>query len=74
MATDLPQRTAREADPSDVPARRVSPGLEPVAVPECVTCAAADGLRVEARLKGRQAMVRAANRTIATHPHEGEER
>jgi hypothetical protein len=74
MATDLPQRTAREADPSAlaVPVRCERPGLEPVAVPGCDVCAAADGLRVQARLSGSHVMVRAANRTIATHPHPDE--
>lgn len=51
------------------PAARNIPGLEPVGVEGCMTCAALSHSREDAREEGVTEAVASANREISNHPH-----
>lgn len=51
------------------PVARTLPGLEPVGVEGCMTCAALSESREVAREAGVDEAVASANREIGNHPH-----
>jgi hypothetical protein len=53
------------------PVARNIPGLEPVGVEGCMTCAALSHSREDAREAGVGEAVASANREISNHPHSG---
>ncbi len=60
-----------EAESRSGPVARNIPGLEPVGVAGCMTCAALCHSREDAREAGVAEAVASANREISNHPHSG---
>ena len=60
-----------EAESSSGPVARNIPGLEPVGVEGCMTCAALGNSREVAREAGVPEAVASANQEISNHPHSG---
>ena len=58
-----------KAESSSGPVARNIPGLEPVGVEGCMTCAALCDSREMAREAGVPEAVASANREIGNHPH-----